>query len=30
MALSEAFMRAVVAKLDNVWQRTGDDIEQAL
>ncbi|HEX3937955.1 MAG TPA: DUF6166 domain-containing protein [Xanthobacteraceae bacterium] len=28
--LSEPFMRAVVANLDNDWQLTGDDIDAAL
>ena len=30
LALSEAFMRAVVAELDNAWQLTGAEIDEAL
>ena len=30
LALSEKFMRAVVAELDNAWQLTGAEIDQAL
>ena len=30
LALTEAFMRAVVSELDNAWRMTGDEIEAAL
>jgi hypothetical protein len=30
LALTEDFMRTVVAELDNAWQLTGDDIDAAL
>lgn len=30
LALSEAFMRQVVAELDNAWLLTGEDIAEAL
>lgn len=30
LALSEEFMRAVVAELDNAWRLTGADIDAAL
>ncbi|MBX6740827.1 MAG: hypothetical protein IRY87_03140 [Acetobacteraceae bacterium] len=30
LALTEAFMREVVAELDNAWMLTSDDIEAAL
>ena len=30
LTLSEAFMRAVVAELDNAWQLTGAEIDEAL
>jgi len=30
LALTEGFMRAVVAELDNAWQLTGEDIDRAL
>jgi hypothetical protein len=30
LALSERFMRDVVAELDNAWELTSDDIEAAL
>jgi Family of unknown function (DUF6166) len=30
LALTEAFMRAVVAELDNAWRLTGADIDAAL
>ncbi|WP_374449084.1 DUF6166 domain-containing protein [Stella sp.] len=30
LALHEAFMRAVVAELDNAWELTSDDIAEAL
>ena len=29
-ALTERFMRAVVAELDNAWRLTGDEVEAAL
>ena len=30
LALHEPFMRTVVARLDNAWRLTSDDIDQAL
>ena len=30
LALTERFMRAVVAELDNAWQLTGEEIDRAL
>jgi hypothetical protein len=30
LALTEPFMRTVVAELDNAWMLTGEDIDQAL
>ena len=30
LALTEAFMRAVVAELDNAWEMTGAEIEAAI
>ena len=30
LALTEGFMRNVVAELDNAWRLTGDDIDAAL
>jgi len=30
LALTEGFMRAVVAELDNAWRLTSDEIDQAL
>ena len=30
LALSEAFMKRIVANLDNDWTLTGEDIDQAL
>ena len=30
LALTEAFMRSVVAELDNAWMLTSEDIDQAL
>ena len=30
LALTEAFMREVVAELDNAWMLTSEDIEEAL
>lgn len=30
LALTERFMRAVIADLDNAWQLTGEEIDRAL
>ncbi len=30
LMLTEAFMRSVVAELDNAWQLTGEEIDRAL